>query len=187
MKTIDYSKLTRSWCSVCQRNRLVKFFNKYKDRSASINGWRYYSRCIDCNKVRCREYGQNNKKQRNARLRAWRRAHPEAAKAKDLRARYKSAYGLTLEQVDTLKSLRNGRCWICGEKPKRLFIDHCHKTNKVRGCLCPSCNTFLGRIEANRKILPGIALYLDQLCHADVLLRIANEGDDDTDHRQREA
>ena len=38
-----------------------------------------------------------------------------------------------------------------------------------------SCNTFLGRIEATPEILERLRLYLlDQPCHADVLLEIAN-------------
>jgi hypothetical protein len=32
----------------------------------------------------------------------------------------------------------------------------------------------VGQVEANARILPGIVAYLDQPCHADVLLEIAN-------------
>lgn len=114
--------------------------------------------CRECTGLRNREYGTSNREKRNARLRAWRRANPEAAKAKDLRARYKRKYGLTPEDVDAMKESQDGRCLICGVESD-LFVDHCHSTGSVRGALCPSCNTFLGRIEANPDILDRMRDY----------------------------
>lgn len=53
----------------------------------------------------------------------------------------------------SLHEKQNKKCAIC-EKELELFIDrkggfidHCHKTNKVRGILCAYCNTLLGRVE----------------------------------------
>lgn len=34
----------------------------------------------------------------------------------------------------------SGECELCG-KPGRRVTDHCHKHMKVRGALCPSCNS----------------------------------------------
>ena len=110
------------------------------------------SRCKPCCNEISRRYGKENRARRNARLREWRRNNPDAAKAKDLRARYKRKYGLTPEQVDDLKASQNGQCLICGVVCD-LFVDHDHATGAVRGALCPSCNTFLGRVEANPTIL----------------------------------
>lgn len=58
------------------------------------------SDCKRCANERTRQYAQENKARRNERLREWRRANPEAARQKDLRARLKRKYGLTPEQVD---------------------------------------------------------------------------------------
>lgn len=48
----------------------------------------------------------------------------------------------------------NGVCGIC-HKPcsdgKRLAVDHCHKTGKVRGLLCRVCNVQLGVYERRHK------------------------------------
>ena len=45
---------------------------------------------------------------------------------------------------------QDGRCAICDAYPNkiRLALDHCHKSNKLRGLLCGACNTALERIES---------------------------------------
>jgi len=64
--------------------------------------------------------------------------------------RYKK-YGITKNDYDKLLKEQNNCCAICGihiiEFKKSLFIDHCHKSGKVRGLLCPSCNTGLSYVE----------------------------------------
>ncbi|HVL62404.1 MAG TPA: endonuclease domain-containing protein [Microbacterium sp.] len=43
---------------------------------------------------------------------------------------------------DRMLKRQQGRCAGCGGRPrkKRLAIDHDHKTGKVRGLLCSTCN-----------------------------------------------
>lgn len=40
--------------------------------------------------------------------------------------------------LEVLKN-QGGRCLLCNKKG-RLVIDHCHKTGKIRGVICASCN-----------------------------------------------
>jgi hypothetical protein len=176
MRAVDYAALIERRCSVCKIVKPVSEFNRYDDPTAVLTGWRYYSRCIDCNRSQCRDYGQRGKPQRNARLRAWRAANPEKAALLDRRKRLMKNYGLTVEQADELLAANGGRCLIC-DTAQAVAIDHCHTTGRVRGGVCNSCNTFLGRVEANPKILSCMAAYagIGQPCHADVLLRVANE------------
>lgn len=45
---------------------------------------------------------------------------------------------------------QGGVCAICKEPNqdfRRMHVDHCHKTLRVRGLLCIRCNTTLGMIE----------------------------------------
>ena len=37
-------------------------------------------------------------------------------------------------------------CDCCGRKDKPLVMDHCHKSNKIRGWICQSCNIGIGRL-----------------------------------------
>lgn len=65
-----------------------------------------------------------------------------------VRARnYANRYGLATSQVDALLIAQKGLCAICGKPPKRVCVDHNHKTRKVRGVLCSGCNLKLGVIE----------------------------------------
>jgi hypothetical protein len=63
----------------------------------------------------------------------------------------KNVYGITLQQYEKMFKEQNGKCGICGihqdTLKKSLCVDHCHKTNKVRGLLCKNCNVALGFYE----------------------------------------
>jgi hypothetical protein len=58
------------------------------------------------------------------------------------RARTAKKYGLTVWQLDRLEEMFPV-CCICGRAPlpgKHLYLDHDHKTHRVRGRLCFTCN-----------------------------------------------
>jgi hypothetical protein len=63
--------------------------------------------------------------------------------------RIKCVYGITFEEWAAMMERQNHSCAICGGKQgaRRLHIDHCHATWKVRGLLCSRCNTSLGWFE----------------------------------------
>lgn len=54
-------------------------------------------------------------------------------------------------------AFQGGVCALCkrldacpagkDKKPRRLSVDHCHMTGRIRGLLCTSCNVFLGKYE----------------------------------------
>lgn len=70
-------------------------------------------------------------------------------KAAKLRSHLKEKYGITLAEYETLQEKSDGRCAIC-RREKKLYIDHCHATGKVRGLLCNGCNSKLGWYEKYR-------------------------------------
>jgi hypothetical protein len=55
---------------------------------------------------------------------------------------------------------------ICGiseeEIGRRLDVDHCHSSEKVRGLLCNPCNSMLGHARDNVFILKAAANYLEK-------------------------
>jgi len=68
-------------------------------------------------------------------------------------------YGLHVEEVEEL--LKLGFCQICASKGDRLVVDHCHKTGKVRGRLCSTCNSALGLLKDSPFLLDRAKGYLE--------------------------
>lgn len=63
-------------------------------------------------------------------------------------------YGITIEDYNNMLREQNYKCYLCGREhvdsldgQKKLVIDHCHETGKVRKLLCKKCNTTLGLFE----------------------------------------
>jgi peptide methionine sulfoxide reductase MsrB len=56
--------------------------------------------------------------------------------------------------IDTIKE-----CIICGSQ-ENLVVDHCHKTNIVRGMLCNHCNRGLGHFKDDPQLLEFARIYL---------------------------
>jgi len=93
-----------------------------------------------------------------------RRSTPEGRKAYH-NTHLKHKYGITLAQYDEMFEAQDGRCAICGaDEPsgrnRHFAVDHCHKTNEVRGLLCGNCNTALGLLGDNIENLTTAILYL---------------------------
>ena len=87
------------------------------------------------------------------------------------RTHLKTTYGLTLEDYEEMLSKQDGKCAICqvsqdisidrrGRVKSTLYIDHCHKTGKVRGLLCSLCNNGLGNFRDSDELLNKAVEYL---------------------------
>ena len=74
--------------------------------------------------------------------------------------RMKTLYGIGIKDYERMFKKQKGKCAICGAKKDRLDIDHCHKTKKVRGLLCGSCNKALGLMKDNVQFFSNAIKYL---------------------------
>jgi len=154
----EYLTYTHKRCPSCRHTKTVDLF--YRKVTKTARGWAWDSKCIECRRSDCRNYGSENRDIRNARLRAWRKTNPTAAARNDKKGRLKSKYGITAEQVEDMRSRQNGRCAICECKTTRLFVDHCHTKGHVRALLCQTCNTFLGWYEKKADAILRFQKYL---------------------------
>lgn len=70
----------------------------------------------------------------------------------------------TWAAIDAVCKASDDRCAICGvEETKRYHaLDHDHKTGRLRGILCHSCNVGLGHFKDDPALLAKAIAYLDR-------------------------
>ena len=73
-------------------------------------------------------------------------------------------YGISLVQRNQLLESQGGGCAICGAVEditgKELCVDHCHRTEVVRGVLCSLCNTGIGMLGDDSESVEKAFKYL---------------------------
>lgn len=75
---------------------------------------------------------------------------------------YIAAYGISHDDYLALGDRQHWKCAICKELPvKKLEVDHCHRTGKVRGLLCGYCNKGLGHFKDSKARLLFAISYLN--------------------------
>ena len=84
-----------------------------------------------------------------------------------------AVYNISVDALKALYKEQNYRCKICNiseidlshnnSHRSKLFIDHCHTTGKVRGLLCPDCNSMVGYSKDNPEVLQAGAKYLKDM------------------------
>lgn len=108
-------------CITCKEEKDVDQFYLNRRWNARM------SYCKDCNRERVEEWHVKNPEKKNL-------------------YNVKRKYGLSSEDFQNLYETQDGKCALC-DKEKKLVVDHCHGTGKVRGLLCIRCNTALGCFE----------------------------------------
>lgn len=76
--------------------------------------------------------------------------------------RLKFLYGLSSTEFFQLLEKQNYCCAICNinNNKRKLVVDHCHKTSKVRGLLCQHCNSAIGFVADDISLLEKAIEYL---------------------------
>jgi hypothetical protein len=77
----------------------------------------------------------------------------------------KYKYGLSAAGYDDLLAQQGGVCAICQQldpKGRRLAVDHCHETGRVRGLLCVPCNVGIGNLNDDPERLLAAVAYLQE-------------------------
>lgn len=118
---------------------------------------------VDKYKEKAKLYYQKNKDN----IKKYQSSYRKTDAAKN--SKLKSRYGITLEQYNQILINQGNKCPICScqfsstEYYRRPNIDHCHRTDKIRGILCHKCNTGIGLLNDNPKLLQNAIKYLSNL------------------------
>jgi len=85
---------------------------------------------------------------------------------KSAQARRAKRYGLSVPQLRALLAMKKG-CWVCGKTRRKdgkslaMFVEHNHRTDRVRGVACFRCNKYLIGRHRDGRLLRAAAEYLD--------------------------
>lgn len=117
------------------------------DRTSSTG---HRARCLDC----CAAY---------QRARSMTEAEKQRNRDSQRRHRIRQYKGMTPERYEEMVLEQQGLCAACGDRPRRLCIDHDHTTGEVRRLLCADCNAGIGLFRDDPGRLLAAALYLMSL------------------------
>ena len=129
-------------CSLCKEEKSELEFHKNKRTTDGLN-----FHCKQCRKdYVAKDPGRVAKSYRHWRL--------------------KKKFGISEEIYEQLFKIQKGCCAICGKDQillsRKMAVDHCHITNKVRGLLCSNCNTGIGNLRDDISLLQKAIKYLEQ-------------------------
>lgn len=143
--------LTRIFLKICNKCKITKpvaEFYRNKTKPDGLQG-----SCKSCSKEASKRWVEVNPDKYGAKL--LRDRNDEAKRAK--------RYGISEDELASLLSAAGGLCTICGRPPiRKLVVDHCHVTNKVRGILCEKCNQTLGLMDDKIEYFLSAANYLQR-------------------------
>lgn len=110
-----------------------------------------------------RKWHQENKEKLSLYYKEYREKNPVDSEEEYFRW-IKRKYGVSKEEYTNLLNECHRKCKLCHRPPhkgKRLHLDHCHTSKKIRGLLCTRCNWYLHTIEKDKDILERIKTYLN--------------------------
>lgn len=140
-------------CAGCKKLLPISCFTKHAKMFCGLDTY-----CKECKKK------QREANIENRRASARNSYHKHKVKYLQGKREYRLAflYDLSLAEYDQMFKEQDGNCKICGlpEINRRLSVDHCHKTGKIRSLLCGRCNVVLGRVEENTETLWNMIEYI---------------------------
>jgi hypothetical protein len=152
------SPKTHKLCRLCEQ--MLPLTNEHWYFTKSTKNGKYYAQpyCIPCgNKARA----------------GYAKSPVEAEKQREYTRRYElKKRGLTEAEYDALLVAQDGLCAICRKPedhparltkgPRRLSIDHCHKSGKIRGLLCSKCNRAIAMLGDDIQSIKCVIAYLEK-------------------------
>lgn len=136
-------KIKMKTCCIC---KISKNINDFYNRKRAKDGKTYA--CKICVNKRNNDWKARNPEYNTMYHRNYIHPDPEREKLQKRNSELKKKYNIGIDTYKNMKLKQNNKCLICNKKSK-LVVDHCHKTGKVRGLLCDTCNRGIGFLQEN--------------------------------------
>lgn len=174
-RRLEAANATDKHCSRCDRRLPLTAFRKDRSRVDGL-----YPYCIECWRTYTGTRGPQRKSKwsSKAEYNAWYLANRKDYLENQYWSRYLwTTYRMTEDQYNTMLEQQGGRCAICrtdkaghkrGRSNGRFSVDHDHSCcdtytscgKCIRGLLCHACNTGIGFLRDNPKILRAAIKYV---------------------------
>jgi hypothetical protein len=152
---------THKTCRGCNQSFPIESFN-WRPTAHGVPKRR--SRCKECDRHSAKEARINWSPEQREHHRKKKKAYDTdivnkpKARRWALRTNWK-ARGFHPDEIECLYAIKPQQCEICKRK-RKLVLDHCHKSKKIRGWLCGTCNLAIGQLNDNPEYCARAAEYL---------------------------
>lgn len=172
-KIREYHKKWRDKNADRLRKKDREYFLKNKEKIME-----YKSKWVEDNRDRVNELERIRRQKRLEQKRKYYEEHKEEIRLKkkqlseERKAKQKISkfrhhlkkYNISYEDYMNILEKQQGKCLGCyrteSQINKRLSVDHCHKTGRVRGLICFTCNLVIGNCYENIDTLNNLIEYL---------------------------
>ena len=169
VKKPEHIKYTKStyWLYRCDCG-IERIINGYKLRRFKLKkGFDLSCGCDRKEKsfIKRKAYLENHREERREYQKKYQEKYQETHDRKQYFSHYFKKYGMTKEEYIQFFNNQNGKCKICGkhqsELKRRLAVDHCHITGRIRGLICANCNTAIGFFNDDPVLVGKAKIYLE--------------------------
>lgn len=143
---------------ICTKCGIEKEITDFSPTSSYKGKPCHRSECRKCNSEAAKADYHRNSEVRKAAAKNWKQRNPD--KVRSIRHQYQ--YNLSPQEYSNLLEKQGGKCPICMDALVKPFVDHCHITGKVRGLLCVTCNSGLGKLGDTVEGLQRALSYLQE-------------------------
>ncbi len=152
---------THKTCNRCKRDFPIESF-AWRPTEHGIPKRRSHCKECESNYAKTARVGWSKEQRANyeSKKRVHAKANPTMVRRWALRSQWKQL-GFDPDIIEELYKDKPDACQICG-KECNVVLDHCHRTNKLRGWLCGACNLAIGQLDDNPETLRRAAEYLQR-------------------------